>query len=262
MLRMDDRLNVIEEANLSVAWARAIKMVTSRGTKELAPLVLSVTAFDNGVPSEHPRVREAIDKLLAIEKKQSVHTVANTIFPVAYWNPKRSRADFFARYATTKARIKSASKLNKLGMYFDRLVSGGPPGAENQLDFLISAKRAGVRRSVFQAAVFNPQIDHSRAPRRGFPCLQHVQFAPAADGLHVNAFYATQYLIERAYGNYLGLCRLGAFVAHELGVPLARMTCFVGLAQLDLVKKRLGPILAAIETAIPAENDDDEEEGR
>ena len=34
----------------------------------------------------------------------------------------------------------------------------------------------------------------------------------------MTGFYATQYVVERAYGNYLGLCRLGEFMAHEMGL--------------------------------------------
>ena len=47
--------------------------------------------------------------------------------------------------------------------------------------------------------------------------------------VNVNAFYATQYAFERAYGNYLGLCWLGRFVAHEMGLTLASVSCFTGV---------------------------------
>ncbi|MEB5016537.1 hypothetical protein RXP78_29840, partial [Pseudomonas aeruginosa] len=87
---------------------------------------------------------------------------------------------------------------------------------------------------------------------RGFPCLQHVTFAPAKDGLNVNAFYATQYMVERAYGNYLGLCRLGQFVAHELKLPLKRFTCFTGLALREGKVKiaKLKPLDAALDAVL------------
>ncbi len=50
----------------------------------------------------------------------------------------------------------------------------------------------------------------------------------------VNGFYAMQYLFERAYGNYLGLCRLGNFVAHELGRELVQMNCMIGIGKVDV----------------------------
>ena len=57
------------------------------------------------------------------------------------------------------------------------------------------------------------------------------------EGLAVTGFYATQHVFEKAYGNYLGLCRLGQFVAHELGLKLVRMTCVTALAKLGDVGK-------------------------
>jgi thymidylate synthase len=115
------------------------------------------------------------------------------------------------------------------------MIKGGRLSNENQLDDVLTSflSRDGVRRSVLQVAVFNPRTDHVGSGPRGFPCLQHVSFAPLADGLSVNAFYASQYAIGRAYGNYLGICRLGRFVAHELGVGLARVTIFAGILQRD-----------------------------
>jgi hypothetical protein len=136
------------------------------------------------------------------------------------------------------------------------MTSGGPPGNENQLDFILSTykARSGVRRSALQLAIFDPARDHSAAALLGFPCLQHVTIAPTAEGISLNGFYATQYIVERAYGNYLGLCRLGRFVAHELGRPLVRMTCFTGISLHDskVGKARMKGVLAAIDAALGA----------
>jgi hypothetical protein len=43
--------------------------------------------------------------------------------------------------------------------------------------------------------------------------------------MKVVALYANQLLIEKAYGNYLGLYRLGKFMAGEMGLTLKRVTC-------------------------------------
>jgi len=48
-----------------------------------------------------------------------------------------------------------------------------------------------------------------------------------------SGFYASQYLFKRAYGNYLGLCRLGRFMAFQMGLKLVRLTCYAGFAHLD-----------------------------
>ena len=162
---------------------------------------------------------------------------------------------------------------NRRGLYFARLVAYDldhrtgerlphiPPGAVpqdgNQLEFLIQRCKKGVRVSAFQATVFDPARDHTTAARIGFPCLQHVTFVPSfADGtLLLNAFYATQQLFEKGYGNYLGLARLGHFVAQQTGLSLVRVTCFIGVEKMEskppdgpLLDAAIGACAAALET--------------
>lgn len=226
----------IEDDNLSRAWARAVRpMVTRGGDAEIAPLCVSVTGFDGGVPREDASMRGALDGALAAAGKQDCHAVANTIFPKSMWNPSAPRSTLFDRYARSLHRMMKASKKNRHGMYFQRLVQGGPDSDPNQLDFVLKtySARPAVRRSALQVAVYDAKRDQTAAAQRGFPCLQHVSFAPVGDKLNVNAFYATQYAFERAYGNYLGLCRLGEFVAHELKLTLTRVTCFTGIMLRD-----------------------------
>lgn len=132
------------------------------------------------------------------------------------------------------------------------MVTGGPKGHENQLEFAINTylTRGGVRRSILQIGVFDPSRDHSAAAQLGFPCLQHVTFAPTKEGLCVNAFYATQYMVERAYGNYVGVCRLGRFVAHEMKLPVVRVTFFTGIAECEMPKNKLESLLATINSVV------------
>jgi hypothetical protein len=244
------RDHYLEDVNLSVAWARALRLASAPGHNEVGPLIVSVTGFDTeGEFEENHGIRAALDVLLANEGKQSVDTVANTIFPMSMWNPAKARQRLFDRYASVLSRIRGASHKNTYGTYFGRMITGGPKGCENQLDFAITTylSRSSVRRSILQIGVFDPSRDHSASAQRGFPCLQHVTFGPVDGGLCVNAFYATQYLVERAYGNYVGLCRLGRFAAHELGLPLRRVTCFTGIAECEMGKHKVKNVLSMID---------------
>ena len=74
--------------------------------------------------------------------------------------------------------------------------------------------------------------------------MQQVGFLPArGEFLTIVGFYPLEYIYERGYGNYLGLCRLGRFMAHELGLALVQMTCFVAVAQRGgVTKARLDPL--------------------
>ena len=44
-------------------------------------------------------------------------------------------------------------------------------------------------------------------------------------------------IAHRAYGNYLGLCHLGHFMAHELGLELVRVNCFIARPELGDITK-------------------------
>lgn len=250
----------IEEDNLSVAWGRALRLCCARGRSEVVPLIVAITGFDaDGNFQEEVSIRTALDAALTTENKQSVHTVANTIFPISLWNRARERDVLFDRYNRILSKLKKASNKNTRGLYFERMITGGAPGRENQLDFALRtyAARKAVRRSVLQVSVFDPRRDHSSAAQLGFPCLQHITFAPSGETLSVNAFYATQYMVERAYGNYVGLCRVGQFAAHEMGLRLSRVTCFTGIAECDFTKGKLSSVLATINHVV---GPDEEEE--
>jgi hypothetical protein len=108
------------------------------------------------------------------------------------------------------------------------------------LDHIITTyHRLNRRPTALQASVFIPSFDHRHQPRRGFPCMQHIAFAPVNDGeLAVTGFYASQLVFQKAYGNYLGLCRLGHFMAHELGLRFTQMTCCASTALRGNTPKR------------------------
>jgi hypothetical protein len=147
-------------------------------------------------------------------------------------------------------------KANGRGLYFERMVMyGRGPCDGNQLEWILSqyGSRSGVRRSMLQATTFDPGRDHVASAQLGFPCLQQVSFEPTATGLVVNAFYATQQIFDKAYGNYLGLAQLGAFMAHEMDMPLARLNVMVGVAKLERITKSdpdFAPLVAAAEALV------------
>ena len=123
--------------------------------------------------------------------------------------------------------------------YFNRLINFGEvDNPINQLEFIINTwSRKNHRHSALQAAIFDPKIDHSHQRQLGFPCLQHVVFhydgVNGCNGLSIIGFYANQLLFEKAYGNYLGLFRLGKFMASEMKLKLVRVICISTNAKLS-----------------------------
>ena len=236
---------VIVESNLSVAWAKAFLEVYDAG--EVAPLVVVIEDLNNEEIPEVTSIRSALDFALAADKRAaSCEETANTIFPNSLWNPQANRHSLYARYNKIFPRIRKHRR-NRNGVYFQRLIAFGSNGDErgvNQLEHVISTWRAGNhRRTALQAAIFDPARDHTNQRQRGFPCLQQVAFARTKDdGLAVTGFYATQYIFGRAYGNYLGLCRLGQFMAHEMGLTLSQVTCIATPAVRGKTKQALVPL--------------------
>ncbi|WP_428278406.1 thymidylate synthase [Candidatus Palauibacter sp.] len=244
---------MIDDANLSRAWSRLVLHLLDRAGTEVSPLVLSITGFDdNGMPREDSAVRRALDQLLEQKGCLSVDDVAFTIFPQQVWQLSQGdRARLFELYLQTFPRWQAINKrANNRGMYFQRLIRyGRGPCDGNQLEWILSqhASRHGVRRSMLQATTFDPARDHVASAQLGFPCLQQVSFAPTAGGLAANAFYATQQVFDKAYGNYLGLAQLAAFMANQMNLPLVRLTVMVGIAKLERITKS-DPALQSLAT--------------
>lgn len=244
--------DTIEEDNLSVAWAKAFLRVMDAG--EISTLTVVIRSFTDGEPMEVGPIRRLLDDALRADRKElSCHKVANTIFPVSLWNPQANRQQLYERYRRIMPQVLHK---NRYGVYFQRLIAfdhdPAHEGGVNQLEKIIQAWKRGIRRrSAFQAAIFDPRRDHSNQPLRGFPCLQQIAFAQqGSDGLSVTGFYATQYMFERAYGNYLGLSRLGRFMAQEMGRELTQVTCVASPAKREKTKGSLQGLASGVQAIL------------
>jgi hypothetical protein len=230
---MPDGPLLIEDDNISRAWVRAFEALVDPGVHGLTPLVVTVRLPPGRALPVVPAVTTTLDEVLVSHGMPRCGTTANLIFP-SIWNPARPRRELFERYMRMLPRIRRDPR-NRDGVYFERLIAYGDAGSpRNQLEYIISTYSGGNHRhSALQASILDPGRDQTNQRQRGFPCLQQVSFLPSPhSGLAVTGYYATQYLVDRAYGNYLGICRLGQFVAHELGLPFTRMTCVAAAARL------------------------------
>lgn len=253
--------------NLSVAWAQLFLHLMKRGVAEASPAITTITDIVDETEQEHASIRSALDRHVdqlrpKYAKLHSCHTVANTIFPISLWNPRlENDADvLYRRFQMTWPRIKQCSA-NRKGSYFQRLVAfqgDQDQPSVNQLAHIAETYRAGNhRRSALQAGVFDPRADHNHARVSGFPCLHQVAFTPVNQKeLHLTAFYGTQYVVDRAYGNYLGLCRLGRFMAKQMGLRFTQMTCIASVALLGTPgKTELQPLANELEALLEQRNE-------
>lgn len=274
---------LIDEPCLSRAWARSILHVLTHPGKTVSPLIVSITGFKDKQIPENATFRAAVDKALEDAGEQSPHTVANTIFPESLWRLARgNRGRLYEIYIEHYPRLQAlAKRQNRRGLYFDRMIRWVPmqpsekpdmpspnssapnvenagiecptpkPEHSNQLEWVIGRyrNRKSIRRSALQVAIFDPERDHISDAQLGFPCLQQISFVPVGDKLVVNAFYAKQCLFKKAYGNYLGLCRLGMFMAEAMELTLDRVNITVGVAELE-VDAKSGSIMKDLRQAV------------
>ncbi|OQY98829.1 MAG: hypothetical protein B6D36_17055 [Planctomycetes bacterium UTPLA1] len=251
---------IIEATNVSLAWSHAFLHAMHTTLRDIRPIVLTIGGFDPPLPPEDSNIRTLVDNALVRADKYRTQVSAMTIFPFTMWlrRSKPSCAEFSSLCIDRLIpRLKRRDRHNQYGTYFERMMAfrGTRNSVErvvNQIQHvieLLKSRRRRPRQSALQVACFDPAKDHTRQPVRGFPCLQQVAFAYDANGgLCVSAFYPTQYIFDRAYGNYLGLCHLGYFVAHETGLTLRQMTCFIGRPLLGTVSKStLRPLQRKIE---------------
>ena len=231
---MSSHTEHINEENLSIAWAKAF--LATMKYPEISPMTITVTGLGNENIPECSEIRNELDSFLTDNSLRSCHTVANTIFPITLWNRNKERSLLYQRYLRSLSQIHS-DKANCNGVYFERLIAYG--NGTKQLEYIIQTYTKGNhRRSALQAAIYDPACDATDQRQRGFPCLQQVGFSRlGASGLCVTGYYPKEYIFDRGYGNYLGLCRLGQFMATEMRLELAQMTCFVGVAAVGKMRK-------------------------
>jgi thymidylate synthase len=224
-------------SNLSAAWLAGARSLLERSTTAASRETwdLAVEVSDPG-DTEWSDVRSGLDAQLSRQALQSIDTVANTIFPLSLRQVSRDRTEFFARYRRLVPRLKRF-RGNHHGLYFDRLTEWPPGAAEplNQVEMVITRiiserKRPGPLRFIYDMSLFSPSHD----PRPiGFPCLAYLNVKLDGGRLRLTAHYRNHYFVERAYGNYLGLARLQAFIAAEVGLTTGPLTCVSGHAELE-----------------------------
>jgi len=234
---------IIQGNNISETWIKVFSTLFHCAKHEISPLVVQIEILPDE-KNEISEVQAILDKFLINENERSCNTVADTIFPITLWNRKHNRKNLYNRYRAIWPGI-NRHLSNRNGTYFQRMIDFNiitdKKNEINQLEhIIITWLKNNHRRSALQVSIFDPRTDHSHSRRKEFPCLQQLAFNPLGrngiNGLEVIAFYANQTIVEKAYGNYLGLYHLGLFMAHEMKLSLRRVTCISSVAKLTLNK--------------------------
>ena len=246
---MSNRPIIIDEPNLSLAWARAFDEVVNRPVRKCPPLIVNVSGFQGDLPPEDTTIRTALDKALLKNMCNTCDVSAMVIFPYKLWLCHQNLScKEFCDVCTKRflPRLKALNPANRLGTYFERLMDYNCTGNNtlsnvNQLAHVVDRLSGDkhFRVTGLQMTCFDPAKDHTPQTRLGFPCLQHVGISyEGKAGLVVTGFYPAQHIFARAYGNYLGLAYLGHFLSANSGLELRRIICIVTNPLLGIYTKR------------------------
>lgn len=255
-------------ADISTAWLAACRAMSSTG-----PIAYHTVVRIHDPASEDRKIRAAVDEVLTAQGLQPAGTVAGTIFPAAIAATSRDHLELTRRYLAMLPTLKRLAPANARGTYFSRLVDfPGPDGPVNQLDAVITRLRretvkagtgTGPLTACYETGFTAPD---ENSPRRApeiaalalpvrapgpdtnvlmsFPCLSHCSFQLDRSGtVHAMAHYRSQLMVEKAYGNYLGLGQLLGYIAGQAGLNPGELTVTAGYARLDR-SRRLSALLA------------------
>jgi thymidylate synthase len=223
---------LIIENTLVSGWREATRALVASPGHEIYDLIVEVA--DTG-RVEAAALRE-VDGYLRSRRLQSLHTVANTIFPSSLARRAASRGNLYDRYNRALHRIRRRSRQNYNGTYFGRII-GFPlqPDQDraNQLERVIHD--LGVTphrrmRHIYEMQIFAPGKD---LRPQGFPCLSSISVHVEGGAVRLAATYRNQYYMERGLGNFIGLADLQQFIASEAGLPVGRMSVHAFHAKLD-----------------------------
>ena len=240
----------VQAPDVSTAWVRACRALLDIRTHRAFHTVVRI----HDPRHDDPSVRAELDRILMAKGMQPVRTVANTIFPAALAANSGTHEKLVGRYRDLYPSLRRMHNSNRYGTYFQRLIDypakdGGVDQIGNIIRQLRLQGKKNPKSACYEANLVDPSVDEAealtisapiRVPGKDngimqFPCLSHCSFQldNRTRRLHLAALYRSHYMVEKAYGNYLGLGDLLAYVAQESDLEPGTLTVTAGYAQLD-----------------------------
>lgn len=235
----------IDADNVSEAWLDAINLLQATTGRKAVHLVARI----KNPTTEVAEIREEADLLIDSGPSNlwPIDTTRNTIFP-ASWARRHPEPEDLAGYYRERYPQLRAVQSNAVGTYFGRVVAfprcDGSIG--DQLTDTVRKLRQELdggtpKSSRYEISIYSELKDTGPM---SFPCLAHVSVHLHDAALHMQAVYRNEYLIGRAYGNFLGLGQLLEYMANAAGVGLGELLMTINHVQLD---GNLRPVRAAIQ---------------
>lgn len=233
---------LISEDSFQTAWAKAI-IALSQNHWELWDMVVQILN-----PSILDNVKQEEMRKFALNHKEVIepNKVAYTIFPFKLYKPGTTTRDRLYRgywlYFKETRRMQHAA----WGTYFERMIRyPTTSGNIDQLGIIIDNinNRNVNYRASHVLIIPEPNKDINRI--MGAPCLNYLTVQVEntdRDGqktISLLAVYRNHDFRGRAYGNYLGLCKLLQYIATETHSNLGSITCVSSHANVPNDKREL-----------------------
>ncbi len=238
----------ISRESFQQTWKEAAAYLKDHGweARNLVAHVADPTAFDE-------RFHETFSQFCATNSILGPKHVAYTIFPHKLCNTSGTAGRIFHAYNRKGGLYERLRRRRKIGWgtYFRRMTYYEThSGPQNQLNNIIEAinGRANIYKAAYTVVIQKPGGETIRP--LGGPCLNYiaVQIETESSGttLGLLSVYRNHDFLERAYGNYWGLCNLICFLSRETGSMPGPLTCVSSRAYVDRKKNRLSDFLGSI----------------
>ncbi len=222
----------IEAENVSIAWLMAVKHLLDCAG-ECFNLMVNI---ENPTKVE-PAIHTTYEQLLSNHSLLTLKQVTYTIFPRSlYLQVNKDPDRLFEGYNRAggvydRLRRRHGREFG-WGSYFRRMTcypvadEYGNTTVVNQLGEIIHMlqNRAKTYKAAYTILVQIPGLDGRRI--MGGPCLNYVALQlDSPRVLNALAVYRNHDLIQRAYGNYLGLGYIMEFICDHTGYSIGRLNC-------------------------------------
>jgi thymidylate synthase len=244
---------------LSEGWLEAVRLLDGTAGGKAVHLLVRIL----NPPDEIDEIRTAAQGLIdewnsRHRPKQhfyDIETTRNTLFPAAWARRLPEPADLAAYYRDRYHNDEGLRSIraNQRGTYFGRIVAypRADGSTADQLTDTVRKIRAelrsssGPKSSRYEINIYNEAKDRNPL---SFPCLAHLSFHIAGDCLHAQAIYRNETLLGRAYGNYLGIVQLQAYVAQASGIGLGELLITAGHVELEQgISRSVRTMLASLD---------------
>jgi hypothetical protein len=235
-------MELIKAQTAPSVWLAAVEYLEDCPEQEDFDVILHV-AEPTVLSRQDAAVYREVDQFLTAHGAFSVHTVAETIFPLDEYL-RNGAGGVFKEFPSKIRAIQKGRSDSNWGSYAYRFLRQQDARGEvfNPLEELVDKIAAhGKYRASFELNAGRPLEEDipiydavtDRKRLYGGPCLSHLSIKVHDGKVRLNATYRSHYYVRRLLGNLVGLGRLQYFLAKETKLEIGALTINSTFARLD-----------------------------